>query len=226
MLSLQRNIVKLGFDKDSSLLIIAFYPKGQKGTSKPIQRIIVDGNTRLRAVNCTELMHIKELPCRVIMLEEGNIHYPLSLSPSPPIPYLLYLCLLLPSSTPFPSPLLPPPPSLSSLLTFSLSLSSPFSTLLLFYLAFLPSFFIMHALGEELSWDISMILGRTRNYMHDTGARQTSIIDDLVFLHNLIDKEKKMTPKQKKETVGYRGPYIEGNSVKWANLAKVMVSFI
>lgn len=70
-----------------------------------------------------------------------------------------------------------------------------------------------------------MLLGTSRNDQHDTGARKKSVIDELVFLHNLIEKDLKVTAATKASKL-YRGPYVEGKTVHWKNIVAATVYFL
>ena len=80
-------------------------------------------------------------------------------------------------------------------------------------------------LGETFPWDVEMMLGRSRNFMHDIASRENSIVDDLIYFHHIMEQERKMTPAEKKDTPLYQGPYLDskGKTVIWENVAKSMV---
>lgn len=67
---MRSQIIRDGYDPDSTLFIASYYKKGEKETGVPYRNDIYDGDTRWRSVS--DVDSIEMLPCRVIKFEEGN----------------------------------------------------------------------------------------------------------------------------------------------------------
>eukprot|EP00026_Physarum_polycephalum_P017019 Phypoly_transcript_18097.p1 GENE.Phypoly_transcript_18097~~Phypoly_transcript_18097.p1 ORF type:complete len:230 (+),score=23.97 Phypoly_transcript_18097:77-766(+) len=62
-------ILEHGYQADSCILVVAYWPPGKIGVGEPLRYAILDGNTRVAAC---KLLDIEELPCRIIDMEEGT----------------------------------------------------------------------------------------------------------------------------------------------------------